>query len=177
LRFPRALRLIFMGRTIKVKGPKGELSRVLSDTVEVKKENDALLFTSSAPGRDAARLQGLNRALVASMVLGVEKGYERQLEMRGTGFRVEQKGKVLHFALGLSHPVTFEVPAGLSAAIPPDSKGTLLTLQSANKELLGQSCATIRGFRPPEPYKGKGVRFVGERIREKAGKAGKGAKK
>jgi large subunit ribosomal protein L6 len=117
------------------------------------------------------------RALLAGMVKGVADGYERILELRGTGYRVELKGTTLNFALGFSHPVTFPLPQGLSATIPADSKGTVLILQGADKELIGQTAAKIRGFRPPEPYAGKGVRYRGERVREKAGKAGKGGKK
>jgi large subunit ribosomal protein L6 len=117
------------------------------------------------------------RAIVASAVKGVAEGYEKILELKGTGYRVELKGTTLHFALGFSHPVVFPVPKGLTATIPGDSKGTVLVLNGADKELIGQTAAKIRGFRPPEPYKGKGVRYRGERVREKAGKAGKGGKK
>jgi large subunit ribosomal protein L6 len=117
------------------------------------------------------------RALVASMVKGVADGYEKILELKGTGYRVELKGNTLHFALGFSHPIAFVLPDGLKAAIPADSKGTVLVLTGADKEAIGQAAAKIRGFRPPEPYGGKGVRYRGERVREKAGKAGKGGKK
>jgi len=136
-----------------------------------------VVVTSTAPGRDASRLQGLMRALVAGMVKGVAEGYEKQLELRGTGYRAELKGQTLHFALGFSHPVVYPVPKGISATIPADSKGTLVILQGADKEVIGQTVAKIRGFRPPEPYGGKGVRYKGEKVREKAGKAGKGGKK
>jgi large subunit ribosomal protein L6 len=117
------------------------------------------------------------RALVASMVKGVADGYEKVLELKGTGYRVELKGTTLHFALGFSHPIAFVLPKGITAAIPADSKGTVLVLTGADKEAIGQAAAKIRGFRPPEPYGGKGVRYRGERVREKAGKAGKGGKK
>jgi large subunit ribosomal protein L6 len=117
------------------------------------------------------------RALVAGMVKGVAEGYEKVLELKGTGYRVEQKGTTLHFALGYSHPIAYPLPKGITATIPADSKGTVLILQGADKELIGQTAAKIRDFRPPEPYGGKGVRYRGERVREKAGKAGKGGKK
>jgi large subunit ribosomal protein L6 len=162
---------------VEVKGPKGNLTRVLAPTVGLKVEGTQLHVTSDAPGRDASRLQGLMRALVASMVKGVAEGYERILELKGTGYRVELKGTTLHFALGYSHPIVYPVPKGLSANVPPESKGTVLILNGADKELIGQTAAKIRGFRPPEPYGGKGVRYRGERVREKAGKAGKGGKK
>jgi large subunit ribosomal protein L6 len=174
---PKGVSVSLSGRTVDVKGPKGNLSRSLADTVSVAVDGSKVLVTSSAPGRDASRLQGLTRALVAAMVKGVSEGYERTLELKGTGYRVELKGTTLHFALGLSHPVSFALPKGLTATIPADSKGTVLVLAGADKECIGQAAATIRGFRPPEPYGGKGVRYKGERVREKAGKAGKGGKK
>lgn len=174
---PKGVTATVKGRTVEIKGPKGQLNRAIVDGVDVKLEGGRLVIASTAPGRDGARLQGLTRALLASMVKGVAEGYERSLELKGTGYRVEQKGTTLTFALGYSHPVVFEVPKGLTATIPADSKGTLLILQGADKELIGQTAAKIRGFRPPEPYGGKGVRYRGERVREKAGKAGKGGKK
>ncbi|WP_437723236.1 50S ribosomal protein L6 [Sorangium sp. So ce861] len=174
---PKGVTATVNGRKIDVKGPKGQLSRAITDKVDIKLEGSRLHVSSVAPGRDGSRLQGLTRALVAAMVKGVAEGYERTLELKGTGYRVELKGTTLNFALGFSHPVTFAVPAGLTATIPADSKGTVLVLTGADKELIGQTAATIRGFRPPEPYGGKGVRYRGERVREKAGKAGKGGKK
>lgn len=174
---PKGVTVNVSGRTVDVKGPKGQLKRDLVDSVSVAIENGRLVVSSNAPGRDASRLQGLMRALIAGMVKGVADGYEKILELKGTGYRVELKGTTLHFALGLSHPVVFPLPQGIAAAIPADSKGTVLVLTGANKELIGQTAAKIRGFRPPEPYAGKGVRYRGERVREKAGKAGKGGKK
>jgi len=174
---PKGVTVNVSGRTVDVKGPKGQLKRDLVDSVSVAIENGRLMVSSTAPGRDGSRLQGLMRALIAGMVKGVADGYEKVLELKGTGYRVELKGTTLHFALGLSHPVAFPLPQGIAAAIPADSKGTVLILTGANKELIGQTAAKIRGFRPPEPYAGKGVRYRGERVREKAGKAGKGGKK
>jgi large subunit ribosomal protein L6 len=175
---PKGVTVTIQGRKLDVKGAKGQLARDLPDTVDIKVDGARLHITSTAPGRDGSRLQGLVRALLASMVKGVADGYERILELKGTGYRVDLKGTTLTFALGYSHPVVFPVPKGLTAAIPADSKGTVLVLTGADKELIGQTAATIRGFRPPEPYGGKGVRYRGERVREKAGKAGgKGGKK
>lgn len=174
---PKGVTATVKDRAVEIKGPKGLLKRSLVNSVDVTLEGTRLVVSSSAPGRDASRLQGLMRALLASMVKGVAEGYEKTLELRGTGYRVELKGTTLNFALGYSHPVTFALPQGLTATIPADSKGTVLTIQGADKELIGQTAAKIRGFRPPEPYAGKGVRYRGERVREKAGKAGKGGKK
>jgi large subunit ribosomal protein L6 len=174
---PKGVTAAVNGRVVEIKGPKGQLKRPVVENVDVALQDGRLVVTSNAAGRDASRLQGLMRALLAGMVKGVADGYERILELRGTGYRVELKGTTLNFALGFSHPVTFPLPQGLSATIPADSKGTVLILQGADKELIGQTAAKIRGFRPPEPYAGKGVRYRGERVREKAGKAGKGGKK
>lgn len=174
---PKGVTASIRGRAVDIKGPKGQLQRTVVDSVSVALEGGKLIVSSTAPGRDGSRLQGLTRALLASMVKGVAEGYERVLELKGTGYRVELKGTTLNFALGFSHPVVYPLPQGISAQIPADSKGTVLVLQGADKELIGQTAAKIRGFRPPEPYAGKGVRYRGERVREKAGKAGKGGKK
>lgn len=174
---PKGVTVTVNARKVQVKGPKGDLVRPLAPTTELKVEGGKVHVSSSAPGRDASRLQGLMRALLAGMVKGVADGYERVLELKGTGYRVEAKGTTLNFALGYSHPINYPLPKGISATIPADSKGTVLVLNGADKELIGQTAAKIRGFRPPEPYGGKGVRYRGERVREKAGKAGKGGKK
>ena len=173
---PKGVTVNINGSKVEVQGPKGKLQRELPQQIEVKKEADAVTCSSSAPGMDAPRLQGLGRALLASMIKGAAEGFERSLEMVGTGYRCEVKGKSITFQVGKSHPHHIELPASISATIPPDSKGTILILSSADKELLGQVAAKIRGFRPPEPYGGKGIRYRGEQIRRKAGKAGKGRK-
>lgn len=174
---PKGVTATVQPGAIVVKGPKGELKRAVLGDVQLKVEGTSVLVASSAEGRDGARLQGLYRALIAAMVKGTSEGYIRELELRGTGYRVEAKGQTLHFALGFSHPVVFDLPKGIAAQIPAESKGTQLILSGPDKELIGQTAATIRGFRPPEPYGGKGVRYKGEKVREKAGKAGKGGKK
>lgn len=177
IELPKGVTATVGAKSIDVKGPKGQLTRPVVDTVTIKLDGGKLHVSSSAQGRDASRLQGLMRALVAGMVKGCADGYEKVLELKGTGYRVELKAGTLHFALGFSHPIAFPLPKGMTATIPADSKGTVLMLQCADKELIGQTAAKIRGFRPPEPYGGKGVRYRGERVREKAGKAGKGGKK
>jgi large subunit ribosomal protein L6 len=174
---PKGVTITVKGRDISVKGPKGELVRPLAPSTDIKVDAGKIHVSSNAPGRDGSRLQGLMRALLAGMVKGVADGYERVLELKGTGYRVEAKGTTLNFALGYSHPINYPLPKGITATIPADSKGTVLVLNGPDKELIGQTAAKIRGFRPPEPYGGKGVRYRGERVREKAGKAGKGGKK
>ena len=170
---PKGVTVSISPTKVEVKGPKGNLSRDLPANVKIAQEGDVLNVTSDAPGRDAPRLQGLVRALVSNMVKGVAEGYERRLELVGTGYRAELKGSTLLCTVGFSGPVEFPVPAGISVDIPKDQKGQLVILTGADKEKLGQTAATIRSFRPPEPYGGKGIRYKGERIREKAGKAGK----
>ena len=157
---------------VEVKGPKGSLFRRIPDKVTVKQEGEQVLVTSSATRRDGPRLQGMMRALIASMVKGVSEGFEKRLELHGTGYRAELKGQVLHLSLGLSHIVEYPLPKGLNVEIPKDSKGTRIILTGTDKEVVGQAAATIRGYRPPSPYGGKGVRYVGEHVRAKAGKAG-----
>jgi len=170
---PQGVAFSATGSEVQIKGPKGTMKRVVPDMVTVAQEGAELKVSTTAPGRSGARLQGLTRALVANMVEGVSKGFERVLELHGTGYRAELQGNDLHFALGFSHPIVYPVPEGVTATIPKDSKGGLLVLQGMDKAVVGQTAATIRGFRPPEPYGGKGVRYRGERVREKAGKAGK----
>lgn len=169
---PSGVTVNLNGDKIDVQGPKGKLSRVLPKGVIAKKGDDGISVTADAKGSDHARLQGLGRALINSMVEGAANGYERILELHGTGYRCEIKGKTIHFNLSLSHPATFDIPQGIDAEIPKDSKGTTLILRSADKEQVGQACATIIRLRPPEPYGGKGIRHRGEQIRRKAGKTG-----
>ena len=167
---------------VRLKGPKGQLERKLPPYVALKKDGENLIvsITSDATG-EGPKFQGLTRALVANMVQGVASGYAIALDLHGVGYRAELKGRDLTLTLGLSHQVKFPLPAGINARVEIlDEGGTKrprLHLDSCDKELLGQTAARIRSFRPPEPYKGKGVRYVGEKIRMKAGKAGaKGGK-
>ncbi len=174
---PKGVTLTIAGRQISVQGPKGKLSLELPPDVAALKEGEAVRIESSAEGRDGARLQGLGRALVASMLRGASVGFEVTLELVGTGYRCEVKGRTLTMQLGFSHPAIVELPAAVSAVVPPDSKGTQLVMSSPDKSVLGQTAATIRALRPPEPYGGKGIRYRGEAIRRKAGKAAKAKSK
>jgi len=173
---PKGVTAVLKDGVVRVEGPKGKLTRAVPASVDVKIDGPKISVTSSLSGRDGSRMQGLVRALIASMVKGAAESYVKTLELRGTGYRAEMKGTTLHMALGFSHPVIFPIPAGIKCEIPGDSKGTILVLTGADKGLMGQTAAKIRGFRPPEPYGGKGVRYQGEKVREKAGKAGKGGK-
>lgn len=170
---PKGVTIAIAGGKVDIQGPKGKLSQPLPPTVNVTQAGDKISVSSTASGRDGARWQGLARALLASTIKGAAEGYERILELVGTGYRCEVKGGALHLSLGLSHPVVFPLPPGVTAQVPADSKGTIIILNSADKGVLGQVAATVRSFRPPEPYAGKGVRYRGEKVRRKAGKAGK----
>jgi large subunit ribosomal protein L6 len=173
---PKGVTAALAQNKLDIKGPKGNLSRVLPPNVDVKLAGSTITVKPTIGGRDGARFQGLARALIQSMATGVGTGYTKTLQLVGTGYRAEVKGPVLNLLLGFSHPIAFPIPAGIKVEIPGDSKGTLLVLTGADKEKMGQTAAKIRGFRPPEPYGGKGVRYQGEKVREKAGKAGKGGK-
>jgi large subunit ribosomal protein L6 len=173
---PKGVAVSIIGRRVDIQGPKGRLFRELAESTVIERDGETLRVSSTATECDGPRLQGLERALLANMVLGVAQGFQRILELVGTGYRCELKGQTLVFQLGFSHQKTMVLPGAISASIPPDSKGTILVLSSPDKGLLGQTLATIRSFRPPEPYGGKGIRYRGERIRKKAGKAGKGRK-
>jgi large subunit ribosomal protein L6 len=170
---PKGVTATLKDRVIEIKGPKGTLSRELTPNVVLKIEGGQMLITPPVEGRDGARFQGLARALLAGMVVGVAEGYTKTLQLVGTGYRAELKGTAVNFSLGFSHPILYQLPKGVKCEIPGDSKGTLLVLTGSDKEVMGQTAAKIRGFRPPEPYGGKGVRYQGEKVREKAGKAAK----
>ena len=157
------------GNTIRISGPNGELEREYSDVVTLEVKDDQLWVYRPDESRQARSHQGLSRSLLANMVDGVSEGYSREMEIHGVGYRAEPHGRFVRFDLGFSHPVLFELPESVDIEI---EKQTQLKLSSPNKELLGQVAAKIRGLRPPEPYKGKGIRYSDERIIRKVGKAG-----
>jgi large subunit ribosomal protein L6 len=168
---PKGVTIAINNGKIEVKGPKGQLSKPLTPNVKIKTENNEVAITPTVEGRDGARFQGLARSIINGMIQGAATGYTKTLQLVGTGYRAEVKGKVLNLALGFSHPINFPIPEGITVTIPGDSKGTIVILNGSDKETMGQTAAKIRGFRPPEPYGGKGVRYQGEKVREKAGKA------
>ncbi|MDI6098549.1 50S ribosomal protein L6 [Actinoplanes sp. NEAU-A12] len=167
---PAGVDVTITGQTVKVKGPKGELSHTVAEPITVSQDAGELVVNRPNDERKAKELHGLSRTLVANMIVGVTEGYKKVLEINGTGYRVTAKGKDLEFALGFSHPVVVVPPAGISFSV---EKPTQFTVTGIDKQLVGEISANIRKIRPPEPYKGKGVKYQGEVIRRKAGKAGK----
>lgn len=164
---PAGVKVALVGQTVKVEGPKGRLEREVHTQVAVSIEADQIQVAPK--NADSAALQGLTRTLVSNMVEGVTKGFSKGLEINGVGYRAELKGTVLNLALGYSHPIEYPLPAGIAAEV---EKQTKVTLTGIDKELVGATAAKIRSFRPPEPYKGKGIKYADERILRKAGKAG-----
>ena len=158
------------GRAVTVKGPKGELSLTVAQPIEVKIEDNQVLVTRPDDERDSRSLHGLTRTLIANNIIGVTQGYSKGLEIVGTGYRVAQKGSSIEFALGFSHPVTVEPPAGITLTVEGNNK---LTVAGIDKQAVGETAANIRKIKKPEPYKGKGIRYAGEVVRRKAGKSGK----
>ena len=168
---PTGVDITIDGPTVKVKGPKGALEHTLAEPITVERgEGGELLVSRPNDERRAKELHGLSRTLVANMIVGVTEGYRKSLEINGTGYRVTAKGSDLEFALGFSHPVLVTAPAGITFTV---ERPTLFHVSGIDKQLVGEVSAKIRKIRPPEPYKGKGVKYTDEVIRRKAGKAGK----
>ena len=160
---------------VSVKGPKGELKQpFLGRVVSVKLEDGKVHVERKGDAKEHRSVHGLTRTLIANMVEGVSKGYRKSLEIQGVGFRVAKSGEKLNFSLGFSHPVVFEAPAGIVLTVEGQTK---IHVDGIDKQAVGQVAAEIRGLRPPEPYKGKGIRYAGETVRKKLGKAGKAGKK
>ena len=166
------------GRSVHFEGPKGKVDVVLPPGVTVQFKDGHVLVARPDDSRQARSLHGLARSILANAAKGVSSGWERKLDIRGVGFRAEVKGKQVHFSLGYSHPVVFDLPEGITAEVDKvarteDSLPTIgLTLRGVNRETLGETAVRIRALRPPEPYKGKGIKYVEERIRRKEGKTG-----
>jgi len=169
IQIPAKTEIAYQDRLLTVKGGKGSLTRSIHPAVDLKIESGILNVTLVKEGRSSRAFQGLTRSLVANMITGVTKGFERTLEINGIGYRAEIKGNSIVFSLGYSHPISFDLPEGVSASM---EKNTLIKLSGIDKELLGHTAAAIRQLRPPEPYKGKGIKYTEEIIRKKAGKTG-----
>jgi large subunit ribosomal protein L6 len=168
---PKGVTVNLKDGSVAVKGPKGELKRVVPGGVSLKVEGDKIVATRHDESRVGRAKHGLVRALVANMVRGVTTGFTRELEINGVGYKAEAKGKAVTFTLGYSHTIDFPLPTGVEAKVDKNR----VILSGVDRELLGQTAAKVRALRPPEPYKGKGVKYVEEHIRRKVGKTGAGA--
>ena len=167
---PAGVEVSVDGSVVQVKGPKGELTHTVAAPITVVVEDGTVQVSRPNDERESRSLHGLTRTLISNMIQGVSQGYAKQLEIVGTGYRVQAKGANLEFALGYSHPVPFNAPDGITLSVEGNNK---VTVSGIDKQQVGQVAAKIRSLRLPDPYKGKGVRYAGEQIRRKAGKAGK----
>jgi large subunit ribosomal protein L6 len=170
VKIPEKVKVSVDGNLVKIEGPKGKMSFPYNPRVAVAVDKGEVKVTRPDETRLSKGLHGLTRTLVKNAVEGVVKGYERVLEISGVGFKAEVKGKNVHFALGFSHPVVFPLPEGITAEV--DAKQTKVTVRGVDKHLLGLTVAKIRDLRPPEPYKGKGIKYAEEIVRRKEGKTG-----
>jgi large subunit ribosomal protein L6 len=168
---PGGVQVSIDGPTVRVKGPKGELTRTFRPEITVRQDAGQLIVERPSDAPSMRALHGLTRALLNNMVLGVNTGFSKLLQVEGVGYRAEKSGKDLMLSVGYSHPVRIEPPDGISFEI--EEKARQIKVLGPDKELVGQVAADIRKVRPPEPYKGKGIRYLGEHVRHKAGKAGK----
>jgi large subunit ribosomal protein L6 len=166
---PNGVEIQFDGEILTVKGPKGELRRSIHPSVELTIDNSRISLSVSDESKKSRSLFGLFRTLISNMVVGVTEGFRKTLEISGVGYRVELSGNSLILNLGYSNPITYDIPTGINAQLEQRNR---IILSGIDKELLGATAAKIRDMRAPEPYKGKGVRYLGERIRRKAGKTG-----
>ena len=164
---PSGVEVKYQNSHVKVKGPKGELEWNIPEPITLRQENSQLIIERPNDERNVRALHGTSRALIANMVHGVSQGFVRKLEINGVGYRANVKENILNLELGFSHPINYELPEGVSATV---EKNTEITLTSVDKQVLGQTASEIRKFRPPEPYKGKGVKYAEEFIRRKVGK-------
>jgi large subunit ribosomal protein L6 len=165
---PAGVKVAVDANALRVEGPKGKLQTVVPAGVEVKVEGNVLHVERRTEDRRGRALHGLTRKLIANMTQGVSQGFTRILDINGVGYRAEVKGQELHMTLGYSHPVVFPLPAGVTAAV---ERQVVITLSGADRQVLGETAAKIRSLRPPEPYKGKGIKYREEVIKRKAGKA------
>lgn len=167
---PTGVEVKIDGQDVAVKGPKGDLSVSIAEPISVSLDDGVVTVSRPDEERESRSLHGLSRTMINNMIVGVIDGYSKSLEIVGTGYRVQAKGSNLEFALGYSHSITVEPPEGISFTVDGQTK---LAVHGIDKQLVGETAANIRKLRKPEPYKGKGVRYVGENVRRKVGKAGK----
>jgi len=166
---PDGVKVTIADSSVKLAGPKGSLTYQAPFGVIVSLAENKIVVSAGASSKKSSALHGLARSLIANMVTGVSKGFEKRLELVGIGYRAELKGKSLHLTLGYSHPIHFELPEGIAAKVDGQTK---ITLEGADKQLVGEVAATIRSFKKPEPYKGKGIKYANETIKRKIGKKG-----
>jgi len=164
---PSGVEVKLNGQDFSVKGTKGQMAFAIHDSVVLVQEDDELKVRAKGEDKDARAMAGTMRALVQNMVTGVSEGFEKRLELQGVGYRAQSQGKTLTMQLGFSHPVVYELPEGISAETPSQTE---IVIAGVDRQRVGQVCAEIRSFRPPEPYKGKGVRYAGEYVKRKEAK-------
>lgn len=170
IEIPQGVEVTIDGQTVTAKGPLGTESVTVRDEIIVKKEDNKVVLTRKDEERKTRALHGLSRTLVANAINGVKTGFEKKLELQGVGYRAAMQGTALNLQLGYSHPINFEPPTGIAISVEANTK---ITIKGSNKQTVGDVAAAIRSKRPPEVYKGKGVRYENEYVRKKAGKAGK----
>jgi len=170
IEIPAGVDIKIDGNTVTVKGPKGELTREFSSDIKMNIEGNEVTFTRPNDSKEMKTIHGTTRANFNNMVVGVSEGFQKALELIGVGYRAQLQGKKLVLNVGYSHPVEIEAPAGIEIEVPSN---TSVIIKGSDKEVVGELAANIRGVRPPEPYKGKGIRYVGEFVRRKEGKTGK----
>ena len=169
---PAGVTVTVDGNTVTVKGPKGQLSETVHDDITVKVEDNHIIVERPSDDREHRAQHGLYRALIHNMVVGVSEGYKKELELVGVGYRASNQGNIIELSLGYTHSIFIQLPPEVKVETKSErNKNPLIILESCDKQLLGQVCSKIRSFRKPEPYKGKGVKFVGEEIRRKSGKS------
>jgi len=161
IQLPAGVKVTLNGNTVQAEGPKGKLSFTVHERISVSREGDVLTVTRPSDSKTDKALHGTSRAMLSNTIIGVSKGWVKELEIRGVGYRGEQKGKALNLVLGFSHPVVFNPPEGITLKMDGNVK---IIVEGVDRQLVGQVAADIRGFRPPEPYKGKGVRYSGENV-------------
>src|SRR5262245_42672073 len=166
---PKGVSVKIAGDAVEVQGPKGKLRQMVPPGVLFAQQDGTLVASLERPDADLAKFHGLARSLVANAVLGVTEGFKKELDIVGVGYRAELKGKQVHFALGYSHPIVFDIPTGIDVAV---DKQTHITVTGVDRQLVGQVAANIRRMRKPDPYKQKGVRYTGEQLKKKVGKTG-----
>ncbi|KGA04814.1 MAG: 50S ribosomal protein L6 [actinobacterium acMicro-4] len=170
IEIPSGVDITIDGQHVAVKGPKGELALTVKEPIEARKVENQVIVTRPDDERSSRSLHGLSRTLINNLIIGVTEGYKKELEIVGTGYRIASQGQGVEFQLGYSHPITVQPPEGITFTVEGNTK---LVVSGIDKQAVGEVAANIRKLRKPEPYKGKGVRYAGENVRRKAGKAGK----